>query len=111
MLKYSRFFFFFYFDEPKVVEAINDIITGDNAKLDDLDGIKCKLQACDGLLTFWKKCVEHVSALEKVRAACVASLCDILPETTKIIFEHCKARYLPNMFRRITNDALTLNFL
>ncbi|XP_012530927.1 uncharacterized protein LOC105833618 [Monomorium pharaonis] len=75
----------------QVVEAINDIITSDNAKLDDLDGIKCKLQACDGLLTFWKKCVEHISVLEKVRAVYVASLCDILPETTRIIFEHCKA--------------------
>ncbi|TGZ49167.1 Uncharacterized protein DBV15_11395, partial [Temnothorax longispinosus] len=47
-------------------------------------------QVCDGLLAFWKKCVEHISALEKVQAAYVASLCDILPETTRIIFEHCK---------------------
>lgn len=65
------------------------MIEGDNAKL-KLDDIKCKLQICDGLLVFWKKCVEHVSALEKIRAVCVASLCDILPETIRIIFEHCK---------------------
>ncbi|XP_018406843.1 PREDICTED: uncharacterized protein LOC108782939 [Cyphomyrmex costatus] len=62
----------------------------DNTGLDDLDGIKCKLQICDGLLAFWKKCVERVSALEKVQAAYVASLCNILPETTRMIFEHCK---------------------
>ncbi|XP_071647997.1 uncharacterized protein [Temnothorax longispinosus] len=74
----------------QVVKVIDDIITGNNVRFDDLDGIKYKLQVCDGLLAFWKKCVEHISALEKVQAAYVASLCDILPETTRIIFEHCK---------------------
>lgn len=37
--------------------------------------------------------MERVSALEKIQALYVASLCNILPETIKIIFEHCKARY------------------
>lgn len=94
------------------MKAIDDITTDDNARLDDLDGIKCKLQICDGLLVFWKKCVEHVSAHKKIRAAYVASLCDVLPETTRLIFEHCKARYLPDIdiFRQTTNDALILNF-
>ncbi|XP_018311038.1 uncharacterized protein C1orf112 [Mycetomoellerius zeteki] len=75
----------------QVIKAIDDIIIDDNTGLDDLDGIKYKLQICDGLLAFWKKCVERVSALEKVQAAYVASLCNILPETTRMIFEHCKA--------------------
>ncbi|XP_077269468.1 FIGNL1-interacting regulator of recombination and mitosis isoform X1 [Temnothorax americanus] len=74
----------------QIVKVIDEIITGNNVRLDDLDGIKYKLQVCDGLLAFWKKCVERISALEKVQAAYVASLCDILPETTRIIFEHCK---------------------
>lgn len=94
------------------MKAIDDIITGDNPRLDDLDGIKCKLQICDGLLAFWKKCVEHVSGLEKVRAAYIASLCDVLPETTRLIFEHCKTRYLLDIdiFYQTTNDAFILNF-
>ncbi|XP_011706023.1 PREDICTED: uncharacterized protein C1orf112-like [Wasmannia auropunctata] len=74
----------------QIVKAIDDLI-GDNARLDDLDGIKCRLQVCYGLLDLWKKCVEHISALENVRATYVATLCDILPETTRTIFEHCKA--------------------
>ncbi|XP_018366952.1 PREDICTED: uncharacterized protein LOC108763642 [Trachymyrmex cornetzi] len=75
----------------QVIKAIDDIIIDDNTGLNDLDSIKYKLQICDGLLSFWKKCVERVSALEKVQAAYVASLCNILPETTRTIFEHCKA--------------------
>ncbi|KMQ92666.1 hypothetical protein RF55_7314 [Lasius niger] len=64
---------------------------GDNARIDDLDGVKHKLRICDGVLAFWKKCIEHVSTLGKVRAPYITSLCDILPETIKIVFEHCKA--------------------
>ncbi|XP_011878542.1 PREDICTED: uncharacterized protein C1orf112-like isoform X2 [Vollenhovia emeryi] len=75
----------------QVVKTIDDITMGNNVRPDNLGDIKCKLQVCDGLLAFWKKCVEHVSTHGKVRAACVASLCDILPETMGIIFEHCKA--------------------
>ncbi|EGI70655.1 Uncharacterized protein C1orf112, partial [Acromyrmex echinatior] len=77
--------------DSKVIKAIDDIIIDDNTGLNDLDSIKYKLQICDGLLSFWKKCVERVSVLEKVQAAYVASLCNILPETTRTIFEHCKA--------------------
>lgn len=103
-LKYSHCFSFFC-DGPKIVKAIDDIITDDNTRLDELDGIKCKLQVCDGLLVFWKKCVEHVSALEKIRVVCVASLCDILPETTRIIFKHCKARYVCQIHFVKQNDT------
>ncbi|XP_050447562.1 uncharacterized protein C1orf112-like [Cataglyphis hispanica] len=74
----------------QIVRSIDDIIMGDNVKIDDLNGVMHKLRICDGVLTFWKKCIEHVSTLGKVRALYVTSLCDILPETIKIIFEHCK---------------------
>ncbi|CAL1677663.1 unnamed protein product [Lasius platythorax] len=75
----------------QIVRSIDDTIMGDNARIDDLDGVKYKLRICDGVLAFWKKCIEHVSTLGKVRAPYVTSLCDILPETIKIVFEHCKA--------------------
>ncbi|KAL6268685.1 hypothetical protein P5V15_001815 [Pogonomyrmex californicus] len=87
----------------QIIEVINDTITKNNAKIDVLDNIKYKLQICDGFLAFWKKCVEHVSALEKVRAAYVVSLCDILPDTTKIIFEHCKAS---RKYGALLNDVM-----
>ncbi|XP_014486220.1 PREDICTED: uncharacterized protein C1orf112 homolog [Dinoponera quadriceps] len=74
----------------EVVKAIGER-TSDNEKIHDLDDVKHKLQFCDGLLVFWWKCMEHVSAFKKIRAFYVASLCNNLPETIKIIFEHCKA--------------------
>ncbi|KAL0132514.1 hypothetical protein PUN28_000332 [Cardiocondyla obscurior] len=75
----------------QVIKAIDDTITDDNARPDDLDGIKYKLQVCNGLVAFWKKCVERISMYEQIPAASTASLCDTLPETTRLIFEHCKA--------------------
>ncbi|XP_072756238.1 FIGNL1-interacting regulator of recombination and mitosis [Anoplolepis gracilipes] len=74
----------------QIVRSIDDKITSDNVRLDDLDDIKHKLRICDGMLAFWKNCIEHVSTLGEVRAPYVTSLCDTLPETIKIIFEHCK---------------------
>ncbi|XP_020281492.1 uncharacterized protein C1orf112-like isoform X2 [Pseudomyrmex gracilis] len=76
----------------EIVKDIRDTITSNKARLDDfLEDVKCKLRVCDGLLAFWSKCVEHIRALDEVRAVHVASLCDILPEAIKIVFEHCKA--------------------
>ncbi|XP_029661974.1 uncharacterized protein C1orf112 homolog [Formica exsecta] len=74
----------------QIVRSIDDTIMGDNVKIDDLDSVMHKLRICDGVLAFWKKCIEHVSTLGKVRAPYVTSLCNILPETIKIVFEHCK---------------------
>lgn len=81
----------------KIVRSIDDTIMGDNVKIDDLDSVMHKLRICDGVLAFWKKCIEHVSTLRKVRAPYVTSLCDILPETIKIVFEHCKTRCLSDV--------------
>ncbi|XP_012222379.1 FIGNL1-interacting regulator of recombination and mitosis-like isoform X1 [Linepithema humile] len=76
----------------QVLRAIDDTITHNSAMIDDdLDDIKCKLRVCNELLTFWRRCVEHISRLQKVPVVHVMSLCDILPETIKVILEHCKA--------------------
>lgn len=99
------------FSIPKVIKAIDEG-KSDNEQTGNLDDVKRKLHFCDGLLLFWRKCVECVFALKKIRALHVASLCNILPETIKIIFEHCKARY--HLYRYISSnkrDTFTGNFL
>ncbi|XP_011144526.1 uncharacterized protein C1orf112 [Harpegnathos saltator] len=87
----------------QVVKAIDERIS-DNEKIGNLDDVKRKLHFCDGLLVFWRKCVEHVSALKKIRALHVASLCSILPETIKIIFEHCKTS--PKTYGALLSSAM-----
>ncbi|XP_025262500.1 uncharacterized protein C1orf112 homolog isoform X2 [Camponotus floridanus] len=73
----------------QIVSSIDDTVKND-ARIDDLDNVTHKLRICDGMLVFWKECIEHVSTLGKVRAVYITSLCDILPETIKVVFEHCK---------------------
>ncbi|RLU24367.1 hypothetical protein DMN91_002455 [Ooceraea biroi] len=75
----------------EVLKDIDNIITDNNINIDDLDDVKRKLDISDGLLVFWKRCLECVSALGNVRACYVFSLCDILPKIVIIVFKHCKA--------------------
>ncbi|KAH0945721.1 hypothetical protein HN011_011001, partial [Eciton burchellii] len=75
----------------EILEYIDGTITDNNININYLDDVKRKLYISDGLLTFWEKCLEYVATLNKVRACYIISLCDILPETIKIIFKHCKA--------------------
>lgn len=80
------------------MKAMDDA-TGDEARIDNPEDMKRKLRICDGLLSFWQTCVQRVSTIKKIPAHCVASLCTFLPETIKIIFEHCKARYQFYIYR------------